>query len=108
MIYKVRAKIIEDKIGEFYKRLTDGAIADQRPDGDEILASMKRAVLTKPGVAELYETCFCPSPLYHERTTQYDFYFSDMTTEEADDHGEVEGDSLWSYMASRAEGSGAK
>ena len=103
MIYKVKARIIQDKIGEFYRKLTDGTIANQRPDGDEILASMKRAVLTEPGVAEWYEMCLCPSPLYHERTTQYDFYFSEMTTEEADDYGEVEGDSLWSYMASRAD-----
>ena len=71
-----------------------------------IIASMKRAVLTRPGVAEWYEMCLCPSPLYHERTTQYDFYFSEMTTEEVDDYGEVEGDSLWSYMASKTEGSG--
>ena len=108
MIYKVKARIIEDAIGEFYRKLTDGTIANQRPDGDEILASMKRAVLTRPAVAEWYEMCLCPSPLYHERTTQYDFYFSEMTTEEVDDYGEVEGDSLWSYMASKTEGSGAK
>ena len=41
---------------------------------------MKRVVLTGPGVAEWYETCFCPTPLNHERQTQYDFYFTDMTT----------------------------
>ena len=46
--------------------------------------------------------CFCQSPLYHERTTQYDFYFSEITTEGADDYGEVQGDSFWSYMASRS------
>ena len=102
MIYKVKARIVPDKIGEFYRKLTDGTIANQKPDGEEILASMKRAVLTGPGVAEWYETCFCPSPLYHERTTQYDLYFSEMTTEEVDDYGEVEGDSLWCYMASRS------
>ena len=43
-----------------------------------------------PG-AEWYEMCLCPSPLYHERKTQYDFYFTDMTIEEAEDYGEVEG-----------------
>ena len=105
MIYKVKARIIEDKLGELYRKLTDGTIAKQRPDGSEIVASMKRAVLTEPGVAEWYEKCFCPSPLYHERTTQYDFYFTDMTTKEADDYGEVGGDSLWSYMALKAEAS---
>jgi hypothetical protein len=103
MIYKVKAKMIEDRIGELYRKLTDGTIAKQRPDGNEIVASMKRAVLTEPGVVEWYEMCLCPSPLYHERKTQYDFYFTDMTTEEAEDYGEVEGDSLWSYMASKSE-----
>ena len=28
---------------------------------------------------------------------------TDMTTDEAEDYGDVEGDSLWSYMASSAE-----
>jgi hypothetical protein len=101
MIYKVKANVIEDRIGELYRKLTDGTIAKQRPDGNEIVASMKRAVLTEPGVVEWYEMCLCPSPLYHERKTQYDFYFTDMTTEEAEDYGVVEGDSLWSYMASK-------
>lgn len=102
MIHRVRARVIEEKISEFYRKLTDGTVANQKPDGEEILASMKRAVLTRPGVAEWYETCFCPSPLHHERTTQYDFYFSEMTTEEVDDYGEVDGDSFWSYMAWRS------
>jgi hypothetical protein len=64
---------------------------------------MKRAVLIEPGVAEWYEACFCPTPLYHERQTQYDFYFTDITTELAKGCGEIQGASLWSYMASRAE-----
>ena len=102
MIYKVKAKIIESKIGEFYQKLTDGTIAHQKPDGPEIIASMKRAVLTEPSVSEWYEMCFCPSPLLHERTTQYDFYFTEMTTTAVEDYGEIEGASLWSYMASIA------
>src|SRR6516162_5460535 len=72
MIYKVKARFIDDMIGEFYRKLADGTVAKQRPDGEEIVASMKRAVLTGPGVAEWYEMCFCPTPLYHERQTQYD------------------------------------
>jgi len=101
MIYKIKAKIIEEKIGEFYRNLADGTVAKQRPDGEEIVASMKRAVLTAPGVAEWYEKCFCPTPLYHERQTQYDFYFTDMTTAETKGYGEIEGESLWDYMASK-------
>jgi hypothetical protein len=103
MIYKVKARVIDETIGEFYRKLADGTVAKQRPDGEEIVASMKRAVLTGPGVAEWYETCFCPTPLYHERQTQYDFYFADMTTEPAEQYGEIQGASLWSYMDSKAE-----
>jgi len=108
MIYKVNAKIIEDTIGEFYRKLADGTVAKQRPDGEEITASMKRAVLTAPGVgvAEWYEKCFCPTPLYHERKTQYDFYFADMTTREAEGYRKIKGEPLWDYMASKAGAAG--
>ena len=102
MIYKVKAKIIEETIGEFYRKLADATVAQQRPDGEEITASMKRAVLTTAGVAEWYEKCFCPTPLYHERQTQYDVYFTDITTREAEGYGEIKGESLWDYMASKA------
>ena len=103
MIYKVKERIIEDKVGEFYSKLTDGSIANQKPDGGEIVAAMKRAVLTESGIAEWYEMCFCPTPLQHERKTQLDFYFTEITTNLVDDYGEVKGESLWSYMASRTD-----
>jgi hypothetical protein len=48
MIYKVKATVIEETIGEFYRKLADGTVSKQRPDGEEIVASMKRAVLTAP------------------------------------------------------------
>ena len=102
MIYKVKARVIDETIGEFYRKLADGTVAKQRPDGEEIVASMKRAVLTARGVAEWYEMCFCPTPLHHERHTQYDLYFTDMTTVPAEGYGEIQGASLWSYMASKA------
>jgi len=41
--------------------------------------------------------------LKHERETQYDLYFTDMVTKLVDDYGEVKGDSLWTYMASKAD-----
>ncbi len=100
MIYKVRAKFIEEKLGDFYEKLTDGSITGQRPDGEEIVTSMKRAKLTTPGVVEWNEMCFCPTPLQHERKTHYDLYFSDIETELVKDYGEVEGKSFWSYMES--------
>ena len=65
MIYKVKARVIEETIGEFYRKLAGGTVSKQQPDGEEIVASMKRAVLTAPGVAEWYEMCFCLTALYH-------------------------------------------
>ncbi len=52
MIYKVKARVIDETIGEFYRELADETVAEQRPDGEEIVASMKRAVLTGPGVRQ--------------------------------------------------------
>jgi len=98
MIYKVKAKIIDDRVSELFSKLTDGTIENQKPDGYEIVASMRRAVITESGIAEWYEMCLCPTPLYHERTTQFDYHFTDITTEEADDYGTIEGESFWSYM----------
>ena len=100
VIYKVRAKVIEERLGEFFEKLTDGTISGQRPDGQEMVASMKRAKLTTPGIVEWLEMCLCPTPLMHERKTHYDSYFSEIETESVDDYGEVEGKSFWSYMES--------
>jgi hypothetical protein len=38
MIYKVKATVIDETIGEFYCKLADGAVAKQRPDGDRKLS----------------------------------------------------------------------
>ncbi len=48
MIYSVKARYIEKKMGEFYQKLTDGTIQNQKPDGQEIINSMKRAKITEP------------------------------------------------------------
>ena len=103
MIYKVQATIIEEKIPEFFSKLTDGTISNQKPDGQEIVAAMKRAVIDNSGMSEWHETCFCQSPLQHERETQLDLYFTDLNTELVEEYGEVNGESLWSYMASRSD-----
>ena len=99
MIYKVRAKYKKEKVTEFFEKLTNGTVSSQRPDGQEIVSSMKRAMIIEPGIIEWYEMCYCPTPLQHEIATVYDQYLSDITTEVVDDYGEVvEGDSFWSYL----------
>jgi len=98
MLYKVRAKIIEENLSIFYEKLIDGTIYNQHPDGKEIVASMKRARLTKSGVVEWFENCGCLTPLKHERETQYDYYFSEINTELVEESGKINGKSFWSYM----------
>lgn len=100
MIYRVKAKYRKEKLPEFYKKLSDGTIGNQQPDGAEIVASMKRARITAPGTIEWYEKCFCPTPLQHERATVYDHYLSDLRTEEAEGYGKVDGEPFWSYLIS--------
>ena len=103
MIYHVQARYREDKLPEFYQKLTDGTIESQEPDGREIVASMLRAKITAPGVIEWYEKCFCSTPLQHERATVYDHYLTDIRTEEAGAYGEVEGESFWELMEEKAD-----
>ena len=98
MLYRIRAKIIEEKRAEFLKRLTDGSIERQRPDGQEIVASMKRARITAPGVIEWSETCYCPTPLAHERETVYDHFLSEIQTEEIFSEAEILGKSFWDHL----------
>ena len=98
MIYKVKAKYNNEKKSEFFQKLTDGSISNQKPDGQEIVASMKRAMITEPGILEWYEMCFCPTPLKHERATVYELYLSDISTEAAEKYVNIEGESFWSYL----------
>jgi len=84
MLYAVSARLIEDRAAEFYTRLTDGSIAGQRPDGAEIVAAMNRARVAEDGTVRWTETCFCPTPLAHERDTVLDRYFTEIATREID------------------------
>ena len=74
MIYKIKAKFKEEKMKDFFQKLTDGTIENQKPDGQEILSSMKRAKITQPKTIEWSEMCYCSPPLKHERQTVYDNY----------------------------------
>jgi hypothetical protein len=84
MLYAVSAKLIPDRAPEFHARLTDGSIASQRPDGAEIVAAMKRARAAPDGMVRWTETCYCPTPLQHERATVLDRYFTGIETKVID------------------------
>ena len=105
MFYRVHARLRKDAAAEFLARLLDGTIAGQRPDGSEIVDSMKRAVVSDSGDIEWSEVCYCPTPLAHERTTVYDHHLDKLTTEPVDGYQEHTGRPFMEYLREVAEGS---
>ncbi len=98
MIYSVKARFIEEKMGEFYRKLTDGTIQNQKPDGQEIVNSMKRAKITEQNTIQWSEMCFCPTPLKHERETIYNHFLTNMETEIIDDNAEFDGELFFEFL----------
>ncbi len=98
MFYSVKARFIEEKLEEFYEKLTDGTISNQKPDGNEIVNSMKRAKITEPGTISWSEMCFCTPPLKHERETIYNHYLSNLETEIIDDYIEFSGEPFFDFL----------
>ena len=45
--YAVTARLKSFPAAEFYENLTDGTLETQKPDGEEIIASMKRTRITQ-------------------------------------------------------------
>ena len=101
MLYAVSAKLIPDRAPEFHTRLTDGSIAAQRPDGAEIVAAMQRARVAPDGVVGWTETCYCPTPLQHERATVFDRYFTGIKTRVIDKPVIFAGAPLMDRLAAR-------
>ncbi len=104
MLYRVKARYREDALADFYRRLTSEALRNQKPDGQEIIASMRRARVTSLGVIEWTETCYCPTPLRHERQTLYDHFLDRIETEAIDNNAEIDGEPFMELLARRAGG----
>lgn len=98
LIYSVKAQYIEGKMDEFYQKLTDGTIQNQKPDGQEIIDSMKRAKITAPKTIQWSEMCFCSPPLKHERATIYNHYLTDLETKTVSDYVEFDGKSFFDFL----------
>ena len=101
MFYSVKARYIPSALLEFYRKLTDGSIRRQKPDGQEIVESMRRARITEPGVVRWSEMCFCPTPLAHERQTVYDHHFTDFETEIVDGYVQFDGEPFMDFLSSQ-------
>lgn len=97
MQYVIRAQPITEELPRFWELLNNGAIAGQEPDGQEIIASMKRAVMSQNTV-EWKETCFCNPPLRHERATIYDQFFHDMEITPLETSVDLKGEPFWDFL----------
>ncbi len=108
MNYTVQARLIPASAAELLHKLRDGIIENQQPDGKEIVASMKRAVIDDDGIVRWSEVCYCPTPLQHERATVYDHHFTDFKTEQAEDYVEFEGAPLLTRLEAITPGNDAQ
>jgi hypothetical protein len=99
MHYIVTAHFKSETAAEFHRKLTDGTIASQKPDGKEIVDSMHRAKLGEESLVRWSEACYCPTPLEHERATVYDHFFDGIETEEVNGHMDLEGDEFMGHLA---------
>jgi len=97
MQYVVTARPIVAEMASFWSLLNDGTINAQKPDGAEIVASMKRAVIGG-GKVSWYETCYCNPPLLHERSTVYDRFFNDVEIEPHVGPVHLEGERFWDQL----------
>jgi len=97
MQYVVTARPIVAEMASFWSLLNDGTINAQKPDGAEIVASMKRAVIGG-GKVSWYETCYCNPPLLHERSTVYDRFFNDIEIEPQVGPVHLEGERFWDQL----------
>lgn len=99
MLYAVKATLNDARAAEFHRKLTDGTIESQRPDGHEIAAAMRRARINTDGTVRWTEECYCATPLRHERQTVLDRYFNGIETEQVDVHAEFDGAPLMDRLA---------
>ena len=99
MHYTITGRFKRETAAEFHRRLIDGTIENQKPDGKEIVASMRRAKVDREGVVRWSEVCYCPTPLQHEKETVYDHFFEDIETNKVEDYVEFAGEDFMQHLA---------
>ena len=98
MIYRVNARFKTDTAAELRRKLDDLSIASQQPDGQEMVDSLHRAVVSESGDVQWSELCYCDPPLAHERATTLDRYFDDIVTQPIEDYQAYEGRPFLEYL----------
>ena len=94
MFYRVTARLKKGMAGSLKQALFDDTIRHQKPDGQEIVDSMERAIVSHDGVVEWSEVCYCDPPLQHERHTVFDRYFDEISIEPVDSYQQHTGNSV--------------
>ncbi len=103
MFYRVTARVRTGTGADFLRKLTDGTIESQSPDGREIVAAMNRAVLSDDGNVSWSEVCYCRTPLAHERATVFDKHFEALETELIEGYQDYHGRPFMEYLAGLVE-----
>lgn len=98
MIYRVTARFRADTAADLQRRLADGSIAAQLPDGQEIVDSLHRAVVTSSGDVQWSEMCFCDPPLAHERATILDHYFDGVAADPIEAYEQFDGQPFLEHL----------
>ena len=96
--YRVKARFKPETAAALAEKLRNGTIQNQKPDGDEIVKALHRAVLNESGHIEFSIVCYCSTPLAHERATVLDKHFDALTTEVIDGYQEHEGRPFMDYL----------
>ena len=79
--YLVRAKPKQDLLDELANKLKENSFLNLIPFGKAITYSLKNARLTDSGLAIWEEEDYCIPPLFEEKKSILDFYFSDIQVE---------------------------
>ena len=98
MIYRVPARFKPATAAELRRKLDDRSIAAQQPDGQEMVDSLHRAVVSESGDVRWSELCYCDPPLAHERATILDHYFDDIVTQPIEDYERYDGRPFMDYL----------
>lgn len=102
-VYRVTARLKTDRAAELRRKLDDGSIAAQQPDGQEMVGAFKRATVAESGDVCWSETCYCPTPLAHERATVLDRFFDSINTEPIEAYQRYEGRPFLEYLGDMVE-----
>ena len=103
MFYRVTARLKAATGADFLRKLTDGTIERQLPDGREIVSAMTRAVVAADGTVAWSEVCYCGTPLAHERATVFDEHFEGLETEVIEGYQDYEGRPFMEHLAELVE-----